>query len=57
MATRNLWAWFDRVSKRPCYAKGLIDWLPEAVSGTFAVYTEQRRAEGTDVRAYGNLSD
>ena len=57
VATRKLRAWFDRVSKRPSYAKGLIDWLPEAASGTFAVYTEQRRAQRTDLRAYAILSD
>lgn len=54
--TPNLMAWFERVSARPSYQEGLLDWQPEVVPGAFAEYTRKRRAEGTDVRAFGGLS-
>lgn len=55
--TPRLNAWFERVKARPSYEKGLMEWQPEMIPGAFAAYTEKRRAAGTDVRAYGGLSD
>ena len=55
--TPHLSAWFDRVAERPSYHKGLLDWQGEGIPGLFGGYTQKRRAEGTDVRAYGGLSD
>jgi len=54
--TPNLKAWFARVSQRPSYREALLDWQPEFIPGAFADYTAKRKAEGTDVRAFGNLS-
>ena len=54
--TPSLKSWFDRVSARPSYQAALLNWQPEAVPGAFAEYTRKRRAEGTDVRAFGGLS-
>ncbi len=54
--TPSLKSWFDRVSARPSYQAALLNWQPEVVPGAFAEYTRKRRAEGTDVRAFGGLS-
>lgn len=54
--TQNLKAWFGRVSARPSYQEALLNWQPEVVPGAFAEYTQKRRTEGTDVRAFGGLS-
>ena len=54
--TPSLKSWFDWVSARPSYQAALLDWQPEVVPGAFAEYTRERRAEGTDVRAFGGLS-
>ncbi len=51
-----LGAWFERVKERPCYAEALLNWQPSAVQNAFAAYTNQRRKEGTDVRAFGGLT-
>lgn len=55
--TPRLRAWFDRVSERPSYTQALLAWQDEAVAGMFSAYTERRRAEGTDIRSFGDLSD
>ena len=54
--TPSLKSWFDRVSARASYQAALLNWQPEAVPGAFAEYTRKRRAERTDVRAFGGLS-
>lgn len=54
--TPSLKSWFDRVSARPSYQVALLNWQPEVVPGAFAEYTRKRRAEGTDVQAFGGLS-
>lgn len=52
--TPSLQLWFERVARRESYKTALVAWQPEHVAGAFAAYTEQRRAEGTDVTAYFN---
>lgn len=53
----NLQSWFRRVAGRPSYKKALLDWQNEKVAGAFAKYTGERRINGTDIRAFGSLSD
>ncbi len=55
--TPHLKAWFDRVSIRPSYRTALLDWQNEHAAGAFSAYTEKRRAEGTDIRTFGDLQD
>lgn len=50
--TPHLQAWFQRISDRPSYHLGLLDWQPAHVAGTFEEYTRLRQAEGTDVRSF-----
>jgi len=52
----HLAAWFERVKARPSYRTALVDWEPEPARALFADYTTKRRAEGTDVRAFGALA-
>ena len=47
--TAHLSAWFDRVSQRDSYQKGLVEWQPDPVAGKFATYTKTRQDAGTDV--------
>lgn len=54
--TPYLQAWFERMSERPSYKTALLAWQNEGVAGMFVDYTQKRRAEGTDVRASGDLT-
>ena len=53
--TPHLKAWFDRISDRPSYKTALLDWQNEHTASAFADYTNNRRAEGTDIRSFGDL--
>lgn len=53
----NLNAWYKRLMERPSYRIGLVEHEPENAASTFAEYTKQRRAEGTDVTCYGPLKE
>ena len=53
--TPHLQAWFDCVSQRPSYNSALLVWQNENTAGALSAYTAQRRAEGTDIRAFGDL--
>ena len=53
--TPNLASWFERISKRDSYQKGLLEWQPAPVPGRFGDYTKQRQEAETDVRQFGSL--
>lgn len=55
--TPHLSGWFDLVSQRDSYQTALVAWEPEGTAEKFAAYTEKRRAEGTDIRAFGGLGE
>lgn len=55
--TPHLKAWFDRVSQRPSYHDALEAWEEAQAIEAFRGYTGKRRAEGTDIRTFGGLSD
>ena len=55
--TPHLKAWFDRVSRRRSYHDALEAWEDAQAVQAFKSYTEKRRAEGTDIRTFGGLSD
>ena len=54
--TPHLADWFERVKARDSYRAALLDWQNEHAAGAFAAYTGKRRAEGSDIRAYGSLN-
>ncbi|PJE38670.1 glutathione S-transferase family protein [Pseudooceanicola lipolyticus] len=54
--TPHLADWFERVKARDSYRTALLDWQNEHAAGAFAAYTGKRRAEGSDIRAYGSLN-
>lgn len=55
--TAHLAAWFDRVSQRPSYQKGLLDWQKTDVAQAFTSYTQQRQVEGTDIRSFPHFQN
>ncbi|MEP3275549.1 MAG: glutathione S-transferase family protein [Stappiaceae bacterium] len=54
--TPHLQTWFSRVSDRPSYHDALLGWQNEHAVGAFASYTKKRRSEGSDIRAFGELT-
>lgn len=50
-------SWLSRVKARPSYRTALIEWQDAPAIGAFENYTERRREDGTDVRAYLKLTE
>lgn len=50
--TPNVAIWMDRMRARGSYDTGLMAWQPPGIAENFAEYTETRRNEGSDVRAF-----
>ncbi|MEM7375983.1 MAG: glutathione S-transferase family protein [Pseudomonadota bacterium] len=50
--TPHVQAWIGRVASRSSYHTGIVNWQPDPVAGHFSDYTDRRREEGTDVRAF-----
>ncbi len=53
--TPHLNSWFQRMQSRPSYREALMQWQPDELKRSFAIYTGLRQAQGTDVRAFGPL--
>lgn len=52
----NLNAWYQRIQARPSYISALKEQEPIKLLEHFNKYTQQRRAEKTDVRQFGPLA-
>lgn len=48
----HLARWKSRVEALDCYRQGLVEWEPTGLLRVFDDYVAQRRAEGTDIRAF-----
>lgn len=50
------YAWFQRVSQRPCYKEALENWEPQALFDKVFPVLEQRGADGDGIANYGPLA-